>query len=255
LDVDFVSNQGVDAINQWVSQKTNGKIEKLFEQDSTDELTLLAITNTIYFKGEWEYPFVPGLTWDADFFVDKDKTVKVKMMNRRINPINHMQNDLVQMIELPYKGDRLSMLVLLPSEKNKISKLEEQLSVNNLNQWKSQMSETMAEVYLPKFAADTDYDLKSILQDMGMDIPFDKEKADLSGIAPYPGIYIDTAVHKAAVEVNELGTEAAAATGAMAKLQSGPPFTFRADHPFVYMIEDKSTGQILFMGRVMDPTS
>ena len=253
-NVDFVTDDGVNTINSWVDKTTNGKIKKLFELGSTDALTLVAITNTIYFKGEWLYPFTPGLTWDSKFYVSADETTTVEMMNRRMHPINHMQNDIVQMIELPYKGDRLSMLVMLPSEKNQIQKLESELSDANVSKWRSQMSETMAEVYLPRFSSETDYDLKELLTQMGMDLPFDVNKADLSNIADYPGIYIDEAVHKAAVEVNELGTEAAAATGAVAKLQSGPPVTFKADHPFVYVILDDDTGQILFMGRVMDPT-
>lgn len=253
--VDFVSEQGVNAINSWVKKSTNDKIGEVLGPGSTDVLTLLVITNAIYFKGEWQHPFEPGYTADSDFYVNEGKKATVKMMNVRISPISHMQNDLVQMIELPYKGDRLSMLVLLPSEKHQILRLEENLSASNLDRWKAQMSETMAEVYLPKFAADTDYDLKAILTQMGMILPFDEDRADLGGIAYKPGIYIDTAVHKAAVEVNERGTEAAAATAATAKLQSGPPVTFRADHPFVYMIVDNHTGQILFMGRVVDPTA
>ena len=253
--VDFASEQGVNAINSWVKESTNGKIEEVLRPGSTDRLTLLVITNTIYFKGEWQHPFEPGYTADSDFYVDEGKKTTVKMMNARIHQISHMQNDLVQMIELPYKGDRLSMLVLLPSEKHQILRLEENLSASNLDRWKAQMSETIAEVYLPKFAAGTDYDLKAILTQMGMSLPFDRERADLGGISPEPGIYIAAAVHKAAVEVNELGTEAAAATAAHVKLQSGPPVTFRADHPFVYMIVDNHTGQILFMGRVVDPTA
>jgi len=253
--VDFVTDHGVNAINSWADRTTNGRVEKLLEPGSTDELTLVAITNTIYFKGEWLYPFTPGLTWDSKFHVSEVETVTVQMMNHRMDPINHMQNDTVQIIELPYKGDRLSMLVMLPADKNQIQKLESELSGASVSKWRSQMSETAAEVYLPRFSSETGYDLRELLIQMGMDLPFDKYKADLSGIADYPErIYIDQAVHKAAVEVNELGTEAAAATGAVAKLQSGMPVTFRADHPFVYVIQDDHTGRILFMGRVIDPT-
>ncbi len=253
-NVNFVSDQGVNTINSWVNEETNGKIKKLFELGSTDILTLVAITNAIYFKGEWLHPFEPGFTWESEFFVSNDETVTVHMMNNEMNPIRHMQNDIVEIIELPYKGDKISMLVMLPTEKNQISKLEREMSNSNLKKWRSQLSETVAGVYIPKFTAEAYYDLKKLLIRMGMDLPFDKDKADLGGIADYPGIYIDKAAHKAAVEVNELGTEAAAATGTMAKLQSGPPVIFRANHPFVYIIQDNHSEQILFMGRVMDPT-
>jgi len=253
--VDFVTDHGVNTINSWADKATNGKVGKLFEPGSTDELTLVAITNTIYFKGEWLYTFRPGLTWDSEFHTSEDETTAVQMMHRRMHPVNHTQNDIVQMIELPYRGDRLSMLVMLPADKNQIQKLESELSGASVSKWRSQMSETMADVYLPRFSSETGYDLKELLMQMGMDLPFDKDRADLSGIADYPGrIYIGKAVHRAAVEVNEFGTEAAAATGAEGKLTSGAPVTFRADHPFVYVIQDDHTGQILFIGRVMDPT-
>ena len=252
--VDFTSEQGTGTINSWVEKSTGGKIKEITSQDSVDELTLLIITNVIYFDGKWQHPFEPGHTEDTYFYPDRDKKIISSMMGVKISTVGHMQNDLVQIIELPYKGNRLSMLVLLPSERHKIAELEGNLTASNLDRWKSQMSHTMAKVHLPKFTAETEYDLKTMLMKMGMSLSFDDQNANFSGISDKHGIYIDAALHKAAIEVNELGTEAAAATAITASLQSGVPVTFRADHPFVYVIVDNHTGQILFMGRVVNPT-
>lgn len=200
------------------------------------------------------YPFSPDWTSQSDFHTSQNKTVKVLMMDLGARKLNYAQNDLLEVIELPYKGERLSMLILLPKEIDGIQSLEENLTVDKLSQWQESLSETQIAVFLPKFTAETKYNLKENLQKMGMTIPFDKNDADFSGINETEQLYIDEAVHKAFVNVHELGTEAAAATGIEMRLTSGPPATFRADHPFVFLIQDDETGQILFMGKVVDPS-
>ena len=250
--VDFVTNEGVNTINEWVSSQTQNKIEKLFEEDSTDELTALIITNAIYFKGEWVHKFIPEFTHQADFHINEHDTVKVQMMDLDKPRLNYAENELLQIIQLPYKGDKISMLVLLPKKVDGLQSLEENLDLENLSRWKNSLEENIVGVYLPKFSSDTEYDLKEILQRMGMQIPFDSNMADFSGIVD-DQIYIDSAIHKAFVNVDEAGTEAAAATGINARLQSGPPNTFRADHPFIFIIQDDSNGNILFIGRVVNP--
>lgn len=250
--VDFVSNAGVNTINQWVSDQTQNKIEKLFEENSTDELTALVITNAIYFKGEWVHKFTPEFTRQANFHINEHETVKVQMMELDKPILNYAENDLLQIIELPYKGDKVSILVLLPKESDGLQSLEEKLTLSNLSEWKNSLEENMVGVYLPKFTSNTEYDLKAIMQQMGMKIPFDSALANFSKISEDP-IYIDKAIHKAFVSVDEAGTEAAAATGVGARLESGPPHTFRTDHPFIFIIQDDSDGKILFIGRVVNP--
>lgn len=250
--VDFVSNAGVNTINEWVKSQTQNKIEKLFEENSTDDLTALIITNAIYFKGEWVHQFKPEYTQQADFHLNDHEKVKVQMMDLDKPRLYYAENDLLQIIHLPYKGDKISMLVLLPKKVDGLQSLEDNLTLENLSQWNRSLEENMVGVYLPKFTSNTEYDLKEILQQMGMQIPFDSNKADFSGIVK-DQLYIDSAIHKAFVSVDEAGTEAAAATGINARLQSGPPNTFRADHPFIFIIQDDSTGNILFIGRVANP--
>jgi len=250
--VDFVSNAGVETINNWVREQTQDKIDKLFEDDSTDDLTAFVMTNAIYFKGEWVHKFTPEFTRQADFHINKQETVKVQMMDLDKPILNYAENDLLQIIQLPYKGDKVSMLVLLPKEVDGIQSLEENLNLENLSDWKDSLEENMVSVYLPKFTSNTEYDLKGILQQMGMQIPFDSNMADFRGIAN-DQIYIDSAIHKAFVSVDEAGTEAAAATGITGRLTSGPPNTFRADHPFIFIIQDDSNENILFIGRVVNP--
>ena len=251
--VDFVTDAGVNTINDWVKSETQNKIEKLFKSGSTDELTALIITNVIYFKGEWVHQFNPDYTRDADFYISKDESVKVQMMEIDKPILNYAQNDLLQIIQLPYKGDKVSMLVLLPNETDGLQSLEENLNLENLSRWKDSLEENMVSVHLPKFTAETEYDMKKHLQQMGMNLPFDRINADFNGISDR-SLYISDAIHKAFVNVDEKGTEAAAATGITARLQSGPPNTFMADHPFVFIIQDDSNGNILFIGRVVNPT-
>ncbi len=254
-NADFASNQGINKINSWVSSKTQNKINELFESGSTDELTRLVVANAIYFNGEWVHQFSTHFTVDADFYVTPEKTVTVPMMDIvRHTILNYTKNDSVEILELPYKGDRISMLILLPKEIDGIKSLEKNLTYENLTQWKNNLSETDVLVYLPKFTVNTEYALHDDLQEMGMKIPFDEYDADFGGINDTEQIYIDQAVHKAFVNVNEHGTEAAASTGVELGFASAPSAMFRADHPFVFLIQDHTTDQILFMGRIVDPT-
>ncbi|WP_179371284.1 serpin family protein [Nitrosopumilus ureiphilus] len=245
--VNFSSKEkGVDIINSWVDEKTHGKIEKIF--DELDPATKLVITNAIYFKGIWEDPFDKTKTTVGDFHVSLDNTVQVPMMESKTTFPNIAVNDLVQIVELPYEGENFSMLILLSRDVDGMNSLEESLSVDNLNKWKGELQKMKTKVYMPKFKLETEYDLKSVLQEMGIHDAFNN--ADFTGIAN-SGLYIEKAAHKAFVEINEEGTEAAAATG-IAMLQSGP-FEFMVDRPFIFIIQDNETGSILFIGKVVDP--
>lgn len=251
--VDFISNDGVNKINAWAEEKTNEKIKEVLKPGSTDEYTRLAITNAIYFKGNWVTQFNETNTTQESFWKTPTEDVQVPLMQLKSVSFNHTQTEDMQILKMPYEGDRLSMLVLLSNEKDGLTKLEESLSVENLKQWNEDLSPTKLDVYFPKFKLETDYDLIEPLVNLGMPTPFTNE-ANFEGIAPID-LSISAAIHKAFVEVNEEGTEAAGVTAIMVGTTSLPPPTpvFKADHPFVFLIQDDSTGNILFMGRVVDP--
>jgi serpin B len=246
--VDFASKEkSLDIINQWIHDNTSGKIEKIFE--TLDPETNLAITNAIYFKGIWEEPFEKDRTATAPFHVGDGLTVNVPMMELKTTYLNQTETPTARILELPYEGSKTSMLILLPNEIDGLRALEDSLSAENIGAWQEDYTKIKTKAYIPKFKLETDYDLIPPLVGLGVHDAFGN--ADFSGISELD-LFIYKAAHKAIVEVNEEGTEAAAATG-MAMLDSGP-VEFRADHPFVFVIQDNETGQILFMGRVTDPT-
>jgi serpin B len=246
--LDFTSSDAVNTINGWVDNKTEGKIEELFKE--LDPNTRLVITNAIYFKGNWTMPFDKERTTDADF-VTPQKTIQVPMMSRD-DLFNYTKDHMVEVVELPYQGDRLSMLIILPDHLVGMTPVEDSLTIEKIQKWRNNLAEQRLLVQIPKFTLETEYDLKRILPDMQVHSAFSSSDADFSGISGSKGLFIEKAIHKAFVDVNEEGTEAAAATG-ISMLDSAPP-TFRADHPFMFLIQDNETGNILFMGRMADPT-
>jgi len=252
-NVDFTSEEGVDSINQWVREKTENKIEKLVEPGSTNELTRLILTNAIYFNGTWAKPFNKDATRDADFKINSDRTVLTPMMWLRGTTLNYTENEKLEVLEIPYEGEKISMIILLPKKVDGIDSLEKSLTVEDFSKWKESLSESRMDVYMPKFTFKTDYDLKGKLQKMGISSAFDQNKADFGGITDLEKLYIEFAIHKAFVDVNEVGTEAAGITGIGVSATSAPP-VFKADHPFIFIIQEKETGNILFIGRMVDPT-
>ncbi|UCE38301.1 MAG: serpin family protein [Thermoplasmata archaeon] len=253
-DLDFKGEpeESRETINNWVEERTNDKIQDLIPPGVINELTRLVLTNAIYFKGDWATQFDEENTQEADFRVSSEKTVKVQMMGLSGESFNYTATDIAQIIELPYKGDDLSMLILLPTEDN-LDSLEESLSAESLNQLRSELRETEIEVYMPKFKLETKYFMSDTLKEMGMLTAFSEAQADFSGMNGKKDLYITSVIHQGFIEVNEKGTEAAAATAVTIGTYSGPP-TFYADHPFIFLVQDKETGNILFIGRVVDPT-
>jgi len=255
-NLDFATQQeeSRNTINSWVEEKTNDKIKDLLPQGSINDMTRAVITNAVYFLGNWTVQFDEKITQEDDFKTSEQKTVKVPMMNTEQN-FNYGSTDDLQILQMSYKGDDLSMLVLLPKD-NDLSSLEKKLSVKNLNEWKGNMMKKQVNVYLPKFKLETTYSLNENLAKMGMPSVFDPGLADLSGIDGEKDLYVTGVFHKAFVIVDEKGTEAAATTGIVVGTTSvGPqPEIFRADHPFIFLIQDDRTGLILFMGKVVDPT-
>jgi len=239
-----------------VEYKTNEKIKDLLSPGTIDSMTRLVLTNAIYFKGDWVLKFDKKKTTDADFKITPENKVKVPMMTltgqkAKFNYAFFPENEM-QIIELPYEGEELSMLILLPKEGNMIE-LEESLTAERLNEWKSRMKETKIDVYMPKFRFETKYGLSKTLSDMGMQTAFTWPGADFSGMDGTNNLFISNVIHQAYINVDEEGTEAAAATAVTMTLSAIPNF-FRADHPFIFIIQEKTTGGILFIGKVTDPS-
>ena len=254
--VDFISAAETSRkeINTWVAEQTNDKIKDLIPQGAVDSLTRLVLTNAIYFKGKWENEFDKKLTKDAPFSVTVDKRAQVPLMYQK-ERFKYGQTADLQLLEMPYQGDDVSMLVLLPKKVDGLSALEEQLSPENLQKWTQRMRKQEVRTYIPRFKLEEQLVLNSVLKELGITSAFAPGQADFSGMNGRKDLYITAAIHKAFVDVNEEGTEAAAATGIVVGVTSAPldPIVFRADHPFVFMIRDQRTDAILFMGRVTNP--
>jgi serpin B len=239
-------------INGWVEARTNYRIKDLFPSGSLPSSVRLVLTNAIYFKGEWLVQFEEEDTRKEEFHVSPAESVEADMMRLREERFNYTETDELQALELPYKGKDLSMVILLPKE-NDLGAVEDRLSLEKYQSMTDGMEETLVNVFLPRFKFETKYFMKEDLIEMGMPKAF-SSSADFSGIVEAGGLFIDKVIHQAFIEVNEEGTEAAAATG-VSMLESAPIVEiFRADHPFIFLIRDRITGTILFMGRVMDPS-
>ncbi len=255
--VDFIgrTEEARKRINEWVEDRTKEKIKDLLKPGVLDTNTRLVLANAIYFKGEWLTQFEKRDTQDAPFFVEPEKKVTVPMMYVK-KEFGYGEMDLGQVLEMPYKGEALSMVVILPGEGN-LKRVEEQLTAENVGQWLEKTRKREVEVYVPRFKLTREFELAKILAAMGMPDAFTPEKADFSGMAESRELFISNVIHKAFVDVNEEGTEAAAATGVVVGITSVGPATpvFRADRPFVFLIRDKGSGSVLFMGRVVSPVS
>ncbi len=238
-------------INRWVEQKTADKIKDLRAQGSLSELTRLVLTNAIYFKGDWATKFKPDLTKPMPFHINSEKTIDVPMM-RQNGEFLFAENDDVKVLELPYVGKDLSMVLLLP--KTNMADLDAKLDAARLAEWTGQVSEREVDIYLPKFKFETKYELQDLLSGMGMVDAFALPPADFSGISGQKDLYITKVIHKAIIEVNEEGSEAAAATAVIMGVKAvlHKP-VFKADQPFLLLIRHNETGSILFLGRVMNP--
>lgn len=253
---DFVGNaeKEMKAINSWVEKQTNGKIKDLIPQGALDALTRMVLVNAIYFKGDWASQFKERHTRERDFHISAEEKVKAMMMYQQ-GKFRLAADADTQALEMPYKGEALSMLVLLPKEKNGISKLEKTLTAKKLDDLIGGLRETTVQVTFPKFKIETGYDLIPPFKNLGMKDAFGK-RSDFSGMDGTRNLYISAILHKAFVEVDEKGTEAAAATAVVMKERSAPRYPrFNANHPFLFLIRDNATGSILFMGRIVDPRS
>lgn len=236
-------------INDWVEQKTEGRIEDLIAQGLIDPSTVLVLTNAIYFKGSWLSRFPADQTRNATFHVRPGETRTVAMMSQ-FGSFALASIDDLQVLSLPYTGKDLTMILLLPAANDGLAALEARLTPENLDRWLAAGRDTEVQVSLPRFRITAEFSLKDELAAMGMPSAF--SSADFSGMAEGRDLAISEVVHKAFVEVNEEGTEAAAATAVIIR-ETSAPLEFRADHPFLFLIRDEVTGSVLFLGRVASP--
>jgi len=256
---DFAGNakQAVKDINDWVEDKTKGKIKDIVDVRAIPPDTALILANAIYFKADWARPFKNESTHDADFTLDGGEKIKAPLMSQTA-PFNYVNREAegFAALEMPYKDQRMTMLVLLPNKIDGLPALEKKLTGPLVTDTIHSLKRERVVVYVPKFHAETEYQLADHLQALGMKLAF-STNADFSGITDIKPTYISAVIHKAFVDVDEKGTEAAAATVVGIRAGSAappkPPVVFRADHPFIYFIRDTQTGQILFAGRMADP--
>ena len=250
-------------INAWVAEKTQGKILNIL--DSIDENMGIIVVNAIYFKGAWEYPFKERLTEDDSFTLSSGEKISVPMMHQT-DKFRFLEEDGFKILEMPYKGERvfgtyerISMVIFLPDKNDGLEELENLLTYNTIMNQLSKLQklwERKIKIIFPKFKFETKYELLKPLYDLGLVDAF-SDNADFSGIAKDPPESISRIIHKAFVDVNERGTEAAAVTalrilgGSLGPIQKPPEF--RADHPFLFFLIDSKTKTILFIGKLTNP--
>ncbi len=257
--VSFVSDPEAqrEHINGWVMEQTNDRIEDLLPTGSIDDLTRLVLVNAVYFLGKWDHAFDAAATSQQPFYASDGATTEVATM-QQTESFAYGEADGVQVLQMPYVGDELAMTVVLPRERNGLTAIESALSQERLDGWLAATSVQRTQVFLPRFElSNARIPLKDALIAMGMELPFDRDRADFTGMAAPPDaadeLYISDCFHEAFVKVDEEGTEAAAATAVvMATRGARPsePAVFRADHPFLFFIRDTTSGAILFVGRV-----
>ncbi|NXL93845.1 A1AT antiproteinase, partial [Alectura lathami] len=247
------SEKAIEEINNYVKTKTHGKFVDLLK--SLDEDALMVLINYIHFKGYWEESFNSFNTRDDDFFVDAKNSVKVKMMYRRKAYNVHRDEKLsCWVVEIPYKGNAAAFFVL-PDE-GKMKQVEDALLKDTVSNWSQSLQKRKIYLYLPKFSISSSYDIKSLFMKMGVTDMF-SNNADFSGVAENTPLKVSSAIHKAKVDVNENGTEAAAVTMiemVMLSAEFPPPPVIKFCRPFLVMIFDKTTHSILFMGKIVNPT-
>lgn len=240
-------------INQWVSDQTEGKIKDLLPQGSITDLTRLVLTNAIYFNAAWQSQFQTEATTDGKFMLLDEKQVTVRMMHQQ-KSFGYAQGENYQVVELPYDGNELSMVIMLPKA-DQFKNFESTLNTERVETLLGSLKSEAVNLKMPKFKIESEFNLNKTLSDLGMPLAFSETEADFSGMDGAKDLHISDVVHKAYVTVDEKGTEAAAATGVVVGTTSMPSqvYDVTLDHPFIFFIRDIETGTILFIGRVLNP--
>jgi len=250
-DLDFSRSDAPDIINEWIEDATRGKIDKMISE--IDAMVMMYLINAIYFKGDWTHPFDEELTGTGDFYLEDGSTVDVEMMEN-YGDYKYSRNGDLEAVRLPYGRDMVSMYIILPPEDTELDLAIEEINGYSWNEFMDSFAERELNLRMPRF--EIEYGIKDLLPPLtrlGMGIAF-TDSADFSGM--HPDLFISRVDHKAVIEVNEKGSEAAAVTVVEMELTSAPadPIEFTADRPFFFVISDDRTGSILFMGKVADPT-
>lgn len=258
-NVDFKSDTGREKareeINLWVESKTNNKIIELITKGSLPSTTRLVLVNAIYFNADWKIPFDKENTHTKDFTLIDGTKIPVQFMNRT-GQFKYYEDSKIQAIEIPYSGNKTSMVIVLPHKGLSMDKFVNIIDYQFYNRIISSLKSEDVVLSIPKFKSDCKLSLSTPLSGMGMSSAFSPGQADFSGMTGNRELYISEVIHEAYIRVDEMGTEAAAATAVLMLTSiKAPPErnVFRADHPFIYFIRDDSTGTILFMGKVMAP--
>ncbi|KAM5298737.1 serpin B6-like [Ctenodactylus gundi] len=258
-ELDFVSaaEDSRKHINTWVAEKTEDKITELLSPGSVDANTNLVLVNAIYFKGNWETQFDKERTHQRSFKISKNEEKPVQMMFKKSTfKTTYIGEIFTKILMLPYVGKELNMIIMLPEEHIELKTVEQEITYEKFTEWTmpDSMDDEEIEVLLPRFKLEENYDLEKVLPRLGMTDAFEPTRADFSGMSSKGGLFLSKVVHRSFVEVDEEGTEAAAATAAVVMLRCAR-FTprFCADHPFLFFIQHCKTKEILFCGRVSSP--
>ncbi|MCK9205100.1 MAG: serpin family protein [Bacteroidales bacterium] len=243
-------------INTWVEHKTNEKIKNLLDRGDLSSMTRLVLVNAIYFYGDWAKPFTKESTMPKDFFLADQARSNVPFMNQ-VGRYPYYEDSNIKAIEMPYKGDKASMVIFLPVKNNGMAEFEKSFNDKYYQEIIGSLQPNDVRLSLPKFQANFKINLETTLSQMGMPLAFSAVGADFSGMTGKRDLFISKVIHQAFINVDEKGTEAAAATAVTMKCTSARPPSdlkdFDADHPFIFLIKDNATGAILFMGKIMDP--
>jgi serpin B len=252
-ELDFGKPDAPKIINNWVKENTRGKIDQIVQQIQPDDV--LFLINAIYFKGKWTKEFDKSQTTERPFYLS-DGTQKQHPMMSQSGRYRYYENENFQAVTLPYGTERLSLYVFLPRENTSLDAFQQQLAVENWQQWMNQFQLRRGSIQLPRFKFEYDIQLNTALKSLGMEAAFDGSRANFSNMTS-ASVKIDEVKHKTFVEVNEEGTEAAAATSVRATLTSArmpeEPFQMVVDRPFFCAIRDNQTGTVLFMGSIREP--
>lgn len=241
-------------INQWVSRQTDGMIDEALWSGDVNAMTRLVLTNAIYFQADWSEAFEAENTAPATFTLADGGQVQVDMMSGSL-PASVYSDEAVSVLSLPYEGEELSLLVILPAAADGLDALEASLSPSEIDGWVASMSSGDVDIELPRFTMRSRLSLADALAALGMPSAFDPDLADFSGMTDEAELYVADVIHEAVIELDEEGTRAAAFTGVTMGVNSaGPGLSFVADHPFLFAIRDDLTGTILFLGRMVDPS-
>lgn len=253
-DLDFTDSQASQQINQWVSQKTNGKINQIVDRLQPDDL--LFLVNAIYFKGNWSAEFNPRLTQQRPFYLSRGQ--KTHPMMSQTGDYRYLETNEFQAISLPYSQGRFSLYVFLPKPNSTLNTFYQQLNPQTWEQWMRQFRKRDGTIVLPRFKLEYGIELSNALKALGMGVAFDAQTADFSAMSAVAA-KIDQVKHKTFVEVNEEGTEAAAVTSVGIRATSiqmpTEPFQMTVDRPFFCVIRDNQSGTVLFMGSIVNPQS